>query len=470
MKNSYSLEVRAHTKLVDHRLEDRFGFMVDTLLDNFGKSIPQSFVSRSQVKAAYNFFNNPSINYSMLIANEQERLLYRLRTEQPKVVLAIQDTTELTYTNKRSSNDMGCMRYEQVKGFYCHNHLFFTPQSIGLGVFNQTMWNYSPDEVGKQRDKRKQRAFEDKASYRWYEDFDDLQNAVEDMSETTFISITDREGDIHELLQARLLSHVHYIIRGRGDRTEHLTKKPVKECLNEQPVSLCYEIKVPEQRKEGKVIPKRTARVSLSYHKMTLHPPYRKSGSLIPTQATEVSVVYVNEIDPPVDVQEPIEWVLYTSLPINNAEDALQIVDYYKLRWLIEIFHFVLKQGAQVEKLQLATPQALQNAIVTYSMVALQIQNLRYLAVEHAEQELDAVNDIDVTPQDYQMLATFLNKTYKTKHEILKIKPTVRDFFNLIAQLGGFQMQKNKSPGVKIIWRGWQQWVTIRQMARIMRN
>jgi hypothetical protein len=472
MKNTYSSEVRAHTKLVDNRLEDRFGNIVDGLLANFGKSIPQSFVARSQVKATYNFFNHDSISYEMLVATEQERLLWRIGTEKPKVVLAIQDTTELTYTDKRGSKDMGCMRYEQIKGFYCHNHLFFTPQSIGLGVFNQKMWNYSADEVGKQKDKRKQTAFEDKASYRWYEDFEDLQSAFEDLPQTTVISMTDREGDIHELLQARRLPHVHYIIRGRGDRKEYLTNKPIKDCLDEQAPVLCYQIQVPEQRKENKVIPKRTARVCLSYHKMTLHPPYRKSDSLIATQATEVSVVYVKEVDPPSDIKEPIEWILYTSLPVNNAEDALQIVDYYKLRWLIEIFHFVLKQGAKVEELQLATPQALQNAIVTYSMVALQVQNLRYAAKEYAEQDLESVNNIniDVTPQDYQLLATFLNNTYNTKHNIFKIKPTIGDFFNLIAQLGGFQMQRNKDPGVKIIWRGWQQWVIIRQIALVLRN
>jgi Transposase DNA-binding/Transposase DDE domain len=470
MKNSYSLDVQAHTKLVDSRLEDRFGFIVDTFLDNFGKSIPQSFVKRSQVKATYNFFNHDSITYDMLVATERERLLSQIRSESPPIVLAIQDTTELTYTNKRTAADLGCMRYEHVKGYYCHNHLFFNPQSIGLGVFNQKLWNYPPDEVGKQRGKRKQTAFEDKASYRWYEEFEDLQTAFEDLPQTTAISITDREGDIHELLQARRISNVHYIIRGRGDRTEHLTKKPVKDCLEEQPAVLYYEVEVPENRQDNKVIPKRTAHVSLSYHKMTLNAPYRKSDSLIPTQPIEVSVVYVKEINPPSDIKEPIEWVLYTSLPVNSAEDALQIVNYYKLRWLIEIFHFVLKQGAKVEELQLEIPQALQNAIVTYSMVALQVQNLRYFAKEYGELELERVTNIDITPQDYKILATFLNKTYQTKHDVWKIKPTVGDFFKLIAQLGGFQMQKNKSPGVKIIWRGWQQWVVIRQIARALRN
>lgn len=470
MKNTYSRDLLDHTKLTDKRLENRCGIIVDAFINNFGKNIPQSFIDRSQVKATYNFFNHKSITYDMLISNERERLLSRLKVELPEVVLAIQDTTELTYTNNRSSSDLGCMRYKHVKGYYCHNHIFFNAQNIGLGVFNQRLWNYSPDEVGKISKQRKKRPFEEKTSYHWYEEFEDLQKVFEDLPQTTAISISDREGDIHELLQARRVPNVHYIIRGRGDRVEDVTKKPVKDCVEEQNAAFCFTVKVPEHRKDNQVTPKRTAKVSLFYHKMMFHPPYRKLDSPIPTKAVEVTVVYAKEIDPPNDIKEPIDWVLYTSLPVNNIQDALQIIDYYKQRWLIETFHFVLKQGANVEGLQLATPQALQNAIVTYSMVALQVQNIRYFATEYAEKELEMCSNIDVTPQDYILLATFLNKTYKTKHDILKIKPTVGDFFKLIAQLGGFQMQKNKSPGVKIIWRGWQQWNIIKQIVLAIKN
>ena len=66
MKNEYSEEITKHCKLVDHRLENRFGQIVDALLDNFGASIPQSVVKGSQVKATYNFFRHKKIEYDML--------------------------------------------------------------------------------------------------------------------------------------------------------------------------------------------------------------------------------------------------------------------------------------------------------------------------------------------------------------------------------------------------------------------
>jgi hypothetical protein len=239
--------------------------------------------------------------------------------------------------------------------------------------------------------------------------------------------------------------------------------------LAEQAAALCYTVAVPEHQKDKLLIPKRIARVALSYRKVTIHPPCRKKDSLIPTQPTTLTVVHVKEIDPPSEVKEPIEWILYTSLPIDSSHDALQVVDYYKSRWLIEIFHFVLKQGTQIEALQLKNTQAIQNAIVTYSMVALQVQNLKYVSVVYPEQALESVEHLHLTAQDYLLLATFLNITYHTKHDADKQNPTVAEFFLLIAQLGGFQIQKGKTPGVKTIWRGWQLWTTLKQFAIVLR-
>ena len=470
MKNAYSEQIVKHCKLVDHRLEKRFGKVVDALLDNFGASIPQSVVKRSQVKAAYNFFSHKAIDEAMLLATERERLLSQLLQERPKIVLSIQDSTDVVYTDSRADAALGCLQYEYMKGFYIHNHMIYNVNGMGLGVFDQKFWNYRAEELGTHKDQRKKVDFEDKASFRWYEQFEGLQKSFENLPDTTVISIADREGDIHELLQARRLANVHYIIRGRGDRNEDLTKVNVKERLREQPIVQRYEIEVPRNDKDkNNRIPKRTAQVGLSYKTLTINASYRRKDCLYPIAPLELTVVYVNEINPPKDVKEPIEWVLYTSLAVNSVEEALLIVHYYKMRWLIEIFHFVLKQGAKVEDLQLKTPHALQNALVTYSIIALQVQNLRYATQEYGQQPIEEVDYLDVTAQDYGLLATYLNTTNQTEHQVDKIKPTVEDFFKLIAQLGGFQFQKNRVPGVKILWRGWQKWLIIKKVALILR-
>ena len=51
-------------------------------------------------------------------------------------------------------------------------------------------------------------------------------------------------------------------------------------------------------------------------------------------QPIEINVLWVQEIDPP-QGQAPITWLLLTSLPIEQVQDAWQCVRWYSYRWLI---------------------------------------------------------------------------------------------------------------------------------------
>jgi len=48
-----------------------------------------------------------------------------------------------------------------------------------------------------------------------------------------------------------------------------------------------------------------------------------------------VNVVYVREVAPPAD-QQPVEWILATTEPVDTANQLLAVVDSYRARWLIE--------------------------------------------------------------------------------------------------------------------------------------
>lgn len=455
----YAKSLERHCILSDARLEKRFGTIIESLGNNFGKTIPLSFTRRSQVKAAYNFFSHEKITSEMLTAAERDRMMSELKTNIPKVILAVQDTTELIYSGHRSAGLLGAMRYADAKGFYLHNHIFFDQKGVALGIFDQKLWNHPPEVVGKKKEIRKREKFEDKDSYRWFDQFELLQTTFEAQplfAQTAIIDITDREGDIQELLQARRRDNVHYIIRARGDRSEHLSGKNIRGVAAQTPCISVYDIEVHDARADNKK-QKRTARAELRYTVTTLRPPYRHKG-YTPVKPVEVGIVYVKEINPPADVKEPVEWILFTSLPVKSPEDALRVIGYYKLRWRIETFHYVLKQGCAVEDLQIEKPQALQNAIVAYSMTALRILNLRHAAAEYGD---EPVTEIGFTEKDYFVLAAYLNMRFGTKHRTNKKDVTVNDFIQLLAQLGGHQLGMNKPPGVKTLWRGWSDWQTV---------
>jgi Transposase DDE domain len=152
----------------------------------------------------------------------------------------------------------------------------------------------------------------------------------------------------------------------------------------------------------------------------------------------EIGLVMVSEIGAPTGTQ-PVEWILSTSLPLDSLEDALQIIAWYCLRWKIEVFHYVLKQGCAIEKLQLETPNALEIAIATYSLLAMQVLRLRALSEKcpHAPMEKTGFEK-----KDYQIAATFLNAKRGGKYDVHKPNPTVADFAKTLAQLGGSTLQK----------------------------
>ena len=87
---------------------------------------------------------------------------------------------------------------------------------------------------------------------------------------------------------------------------------------------------------------------------MLSSPKMRKNFAL--SSNITLQAILVTEDEPPLGV-EPITWLLLTTLSINNLEDVKQYVRWYSYRWLIERYHYVLKSGCQIEKLQLKTAQ-----------------------------------------------------------------------------------------------------------------
>src|SRR5207247_1788239 len=80
-------------------------------------------------------------------------------------------------------------------------------------------------------------------------------------------------------------------------------------------------------------------------------PPLERTG-----RALRCWAVRVWEADPPAGAAAgaaALEWMLLTSLPVNDRADALTVAEYYGLRWLIEEYHKCLKSGCRVEARQL---------------------------------------------------------------------------------------------------------------------
>jgi len=57
--------------------------------------------------------------------------------------------------------------------------------------------------------------------------------------------------------------------------------------------------------------------------------------------------------------EEPLEWVLLTSVPTTTLEQAWERVDWYRHRWRVSDYHQCLKSGCRTEERQLQTVDGL---------------------------------------------------------------------------------------------------------------
>ena len=160
-----------------------------------------------------------------------------------------------------------------------------------------------------------------------------------------------------------------------------------------------------------------------------------------------MTVVWVREVNAPRGVA-PIEWVLYTSLPVNSFDDAWTVIGYYEARWLIEEYHKALKSGCRVEDRQLKTKDRLEAMFGLMSIEAIRLLQLKMVARIEPDRPAE-----HVVPQLWIVMLVAVRKLRRRSAATL----TVGQFYRELAKLGGFIGRKGDGqPGWITVWRGWE--------------
>jgi hypothetical protein len=466
--------------LPNKKLNERLQRILLQLDGRLEESIPLVMADPSQSKAYYRFVNNERVEILALLAANR-RMVLELALPHG-IILAVQDSTPLDLTGKRSAKALGCLSYAHQKGLYLHNHLLLTEQGEALGLFDQQFFERDPGQLGKSRQNRYQ-PFEQKESFRWLEQFNLLQQAFQDQPDKQVIQICDREADIHELLQARTTAHVHYIIRSRHDRriqplntqqeqvdaqveqepagepSQHEeSSERIYQQLSTQQSQFSYQLLV-DHPQHGQ----RLAHLQVRYCQVLIQPGYR------PKQQTQLEpltlwLVETSEVNPP-DGVEALCWRLLTSLPVADELEARRLISYYTYRWCIERFHFVLKQGCRVEKLQLQQVEPLKKAIILYSWIALKVLQTQHLL---QNQPQAPISSIAISELDYLIVYQYLNSKAVLKSKATKLppkspQPTLSEWAALLALTLGSKLSKDGSIGVVSLWRAYHKFLLIRE-------
>lgn len=91
----------------DERLKKRLIKLAEDLEKLPEKSIRQACGNWSHTKAAYRFFQNDKVDAQKILASHKAKTIERIESHQ--TVLAIQDTSFLTYTSHKTTSGLGSL-------------------------------------------------------------------------------------------------------------------------------------------------------------------------------------------------------------------------------------------------------------------------------------------------------------------------------------------------------------------------
>jgi hypothetical protein len=455
--------------LGDRRLDARFRIVMDDLSQKPSVSIPTACGGWTETCAAYRFFENERVTASGIFEPHREGTLKRLAEQD--VVLLVQDTTELDLTRPvERMEGAGPLNDECRWGFYAHPLLALTPERIPLGVVHAEIWARDLEEfLASRRDKaqdprskdkrNKALPIEAKESHRWLEGYQLGCEVAGQFPNTTTVVISDSEADIYECFLEAMpeagKKKAEWITRACQDRNLSERSPQGYAHLRQKVASTrvlgTMEVEVRErpanQAKEGKRNQPRTARiatVTIQAARVKLRGPQRPGGRLADV---EVNAILVREQHPPLG-EEPIEWLLLTSLPIKKFKQVCRVIEYYCCRWQIEIYFRILKSGCKVEDRQFQDADHYLPCLALYMVIAWRVMYVMMLGRECPDMCCAEVFS------EAEWKSVFVMVCQETPPEA---PPTLQEMIYLIGRLGGHLGRTHDGPpGPKAMWIGMQ--------------
>ncbi|MBN2494882.1 MAG: IS4 family transposase [Deltaproteobacteria bacterium] len=426
----------ASCDLGDKRLDDRQARLLRRLSAEPDLSIPAACKGLAETMAAYRFFDNDRVSPERMLAPHAAATVERLK--QWDRVLLVQDTTELDFTGRDESSGLGPLNWAERVGLFDHSMLAFTAEGLCLGVVDADIWTrHGPP----QKRKRKSKPIEQKESMRWLKGYRQACEIAREAEGTLVIVVADREGDIYELFveaerAAQGSGRAEWIVRACQDRSlperrpnRPYTHEKLWEAVRGSPAVGIRTTRLP--RRCGR--PEREAKLEVRLKEVVLKAPFRK-GRKLPDVA--VRAVLASEVEAP-EGEEPVEWMLLTSLAVCGFTDACTIIDSYLQRWQIEVYYRVLKGACCVESLQLRSVDRLKRCIMLKKIVA-----WRALFVTHLSR---------VCPEAPCTVA-FEDAEWKSAHVVGRggplpsEPPPLSAFVALAASFGGYLGRKGDGP------------------------
>jgi hypothetical protein len=413
--------------------------MAEQIANNPSGSLPKQMEAWGDVKAAYRLFDQDDVTFEAVAGPHWERT----RLVAPGRYLVISDTTELDFGIHRDIEGLAPTGNGSGRGFHLHNALMVDAESQEVvGLAGQRIHYRKPKPKKENASQRLKRERESKI---WGEVIDDVGPPPEGAQ---FIHVGDRGADNFEVFCRCREQRGDWLVRCCTPHRLILTPDgeltPLSAYLKTLPVKGGYELQL--RSRPGQAA--RTAKLEVRFGKLSMPVPKHKSPYLkrLNPDPIEMWVIEVREVGAPKGVK-PIEWVLYTSLPIETFEDAWEAIGYYESRWLVEEYHKALKSGCQVTQRGLRDACRLEPMVGLLSVVAVRLLQLKSVARTDPDRPAR-----QIVPSLWLKMLKAVRKNLSRVYDL-----TVGQFYRELAKLGGFLGRKGDGePGWITIWRGWE--------------
>lgn len=430
----------------DNRINTRFKCLINQMWSGIGKSIPFACQDWANTKAAYRFFSNDRISEEEILRGHFLSTKSRCsKTKEP--IFILHDTTEFSYHRERpeligitgilkSGKAYGHPKLHTICGLLMHSSLAVTKAGLPLGLTAVKFWT---------RKKFKKRGLESKVnntripinkkeSIRWLEN---LKDTIELLKEPNkYIHIGDRESDIYEFFCLANELNTHFLVRSRLDRACGSERRIVMEEMNDTQVKGLHSIELRDKKGE-----KINVLLEIKYKKLKILPPKAKKSRYPDVNLT---VIHAIERNQPKN-RERINWKLVTNMPVTSRLEAIEKLDWYAMRWKIEVFHKILKSGCKAEESKLRTAEGLTKLISIFCILSWRI--FWMTMIKRANPKAPAKNAL--TENEINLL----NKLIKNNRPIES--KNISDCLLKIAKLGGYLARaSDPPPGNMVIWRG----------------
>ena len=423
----------------DPRLARRLIKSATRLFQSPGKPFSKAFSQKAERQAAYRLIENDSLAPDQIVRSIQGSLVNRVSNEKPATIFVVQDSSTISKSRFEKVEGLGPIGKASSRGFFYHAALALDISGTPIGLAAIDFWKRDQPTAGS-REKWKHLPIEEKESYRWLKTMKDVATLIP--RPTRLIFLSDRESDIHEYFETATELDVDFVVRHSHNRRVEGEGKYVREELADSPILGHYELEVPQVNRRQK----RKIQVSVQAVELTFK--LQAGGLKIHRNRQPVRLWGLRVLEVSSNHQEkPMEWILYTSLPVETVEDAIECVRMYTCRWRIEEFNMVLKTGMTIEQNHFREAENIQRLLTIAIPMAVKLLEILYRSRENPSQDVAEVFSS----------AEIKGIKVMAKRQGVRIPPriTMKWATERIAFHGGWMGRKGDGrPGVRTLWDG----------------